>query len=363
MYPRIISFSGRKSSGKTELANICLKYDYKLINFADILKKLICDILKISKEFLEKNKDNEKLYDLNNIDIINYISNETNINNKIVKQYLSKTFNSIREILQIVGTDLIRNYNKNWHIIKVKNIIMQNESQKYCIGDTRFINEKEMVEELNGECWFIIRPNMFNISNHPSEINLNWCNFGNKVIINNISKEKLIKNWNNYLNNIQNDILKNQIFNTYSKKELRNILIDLLEKFTLNEIFKYYNYDIDKIVWLCDNLMIDINQKEYLNCNKYAFLKDKEHMQNIEETEYIMDILKQSGYITEKNNIIILNLESENKYIIEMFKKILKSNREIKVFEIRNNDCLYSFECDNPFIIENIKLWDFKIKK
>ena len=79
--PKILSFSGRKHSGKTELAKICIKYNYELINFADGLKELICNSLDISKEYLEEYKDiiveNNFKYDLSRK--IKYISNEINI--------------------------------------------------------------------------------------------------------------------------------------------------------------------------------------------------------------------------------------------------------------------------------------------
>ena len=64
--PRIISFSGRKGSGKTELADVCSKYSYQVIYFADNLKDIICKCLDISRDTLEKLKDKEMTFDLLN---------------------------------------------------------------------------------------------------------------------------------------------------------------------------------------------------------------------------------------------------------------------------------------------------------
>ena len=65
----------------------------------------------------------------------------------------------------------------------------------YVIDDVRFPNEKALIEELNGDCWRVIRPRIDNVTNHESEVALNWTDFGNNIIINDGSlddlKEKL----------------------------------------------------------------------------------------------------------------------------------------------------------------------------
>lgn len=342
--PKIFSFSGRKHSGKTELAKVCIKYNYEFINFADSLKELICNALEISREYLEENKD---LIIKGNFDLskkIKYISNEINIEEKIVSEFLSEPFDSIREILQIVGTNLIRNYNELWHINKIKEKILNNPDKYYCIGDTRFINEKKMVEDLNGECWFIIRPNMCDISNHNSEINLKWNNFGNNIIINNVNKELLIQKWQNYLESLKYDELSNLVFNTSSKKELRNLLINLLKDCSPSEISMNLDCNEADIIWWCNNLMIQINREKY----KYD---NNTFLEATEESSYCYGLLTTTGYNSN------LKLNTTNKYIVEMLKKTLKSNRPIEKKFI-NRKQIYSFECDNPFIIENLKLWN-----
>ena len=143
---------------------------------------------------------------------------------------------------------------------KIKDKILNNPDKYFCIGDTRFIDEKQMVEELNGECWFIIRPNMFDISNHYSEINLKWNDFGDDIIINNINKETLIEKWQNYLESLKFDKLSRKVLNTSSKKELRTILINLLKDSSPTST--HLNCSKDKIVRWCNNLMIQINGGE-----------------------------------------------------------------------------------------------------
>lgn len=354
--PKIISFSGRKHSGKTELAKVCMKYNYELINFADSLKELICDSLEITREYLEQYKDtiveNDLKYDLSKK--ITYISDKINVEESVVSNYLSKPFDSIRKILQIIGTDLIRNYNHLWHINQIKQKILSNPGKYYCIGDCRFLNEKKMVEDLNGECWFIIRPNMFEISNHYSEINLKWTDFENNIIINNINKELLIQKWQNYLESLKYDTLSKSILNTFSKKELRCILVNLLKDYSPREISLNLNYNSDEIIWWCNNLMIQFNKEQYrYNINTF--------LETTEESSYVMGLLYTNGYMKKYNGFCnyTMNLDSTNKYIVEMYRKVLGSDKPIYV----NNKKIYSFECDDPFIIENIKLWNFNPHK
>lgn len=352
--PKILSFSGRKHSGKTELAKVCIKYNYELINFADSLKELICNSLGITREYLEEYKDTimDIKYDLSSK--ITYISDKINIEKSIVSTYLSEPFDSIRKILQIIGTNLIRNHNHLWHINQIKQKILSNPNKYYCIGDTRFLNEQKMVEDLSGECWFIIRPNMFEISNHYSEIDLKWTDFGNNIIINNVNKELLTRKWQNYLESLKYDTLSTNVLNKgcSSKRELRNILINLLKDYSVDEISLNLNCSSDEIIEWCNNLMIQINRSQY-NYNINAFLEATP------ESSYVMGLLSTNGCIKLHNNNSSLILYNTDKYIVQMYKKVLRSDKPICVDEKQ----VYSFECDNPFIIENIKLWNLKPQK
>lgn len=287
--PKLLSFSGRKQSGKTLLAKICTKYDYKLINFADSLKNVVCNSLEISRDFLEENKDKQNIYNLTNK--IKYISNEIDINEQIVSKILSKPFYSIREILQIIGTDLIRHHNKFWHINKIKEQILNNPKQRYCISDTRFLNEKNTIEELGGECWFIIRPVFSNISNHNSETELKWTDFGKNIIINNTSENILIYEWENYLKNSN------------------------------------YNYSLYYSLY------------DYSLCNQTT--------KNI----FVMELIFSNAQIITIDNNTTINLIIIDKNIYEIFKEVFNGK-----YLIQHENETYYFNCNNPFIIENMKL-------
>ena len=285
--PRIISFSGRKGSGKTELANICSKYGYNVIYFADNLKDMVCNCLDISRDTLESLKDKEMKFDLSNKR--EYIANELQVDIKEIGDL--GLFKSIREILQILGTDIIRRYNPDWHINKTMLYLENNKDMNFCIGDCRFLNEKNMIEDLGGECWYIIRPNQLNISNHISETELNWTMFKDKIIINTMEKRYLIK-----------------IFDDYLYKRNKDIKIDCFN---------------------CDKL----KSNDFLNLN--------------EKKVYLLGFLCGSNVFIKDN---VLTIKNDRILKIKYLQDELKNSYNINTID--------SINIYNPFIIENLKLWN-----
>ena len=210
MLNKVISLSGRKSSGKTECSKELIKKGYVLLNFADGLKELLCKLLNINSDTLEYLKNNNKFrYTLTETQL-KKIAKDTGIGYIIVKKVLENKSRTIRELLQIIGTQLIRSCNPDWHLNKLKEKIKDNCN--YCIADTRFMNERNFViNELKGSCYYIIRTGVCDISNHISERELNWTHFDNNIIINDSSKEKLLHSFNKLvtcgINEKENDSL------------------------------------------------------------------------------------------------------------------------------------------------------------
>lgn len=344
----IISLSGRKQSGKTELTNICEKYGFKIINFADELKILICEILNISKKNLEIYKDDKnKEYDIQNK--IDFISTKLQINKNFLIPLLSRKFSSIRDLLQTIGTDVIRKYNPEWHINQIRKKIKEENNGdinhiKYCFGDCRFKNEKTFIEkELKGECWFIIRPYNFNISNHESEINLRWIDFGNKIIVNNVSKDMLIKRWENYMKTLS------KISNI---QNIRNLYIQELRQNTIKDLFLKYGHDF---FLQCNRFMI----QSYINYNDN---KGEDNSMSLlfynfsKINRYLFGMFLKYGFFkickyNLKYSVSIL-LQHTERNVIQIFKNLSKMNNPI----VYIND-KYVIEIHNPYIIENLKLW------
>lgn len=194
----IISLSGRKSSGKTTLAQECVKKGYILINFGDQLKDLICKMLNITFEFLSENKENTIELDLR--DYKEFLCKEISISD-YYNFLFDKNIKSYRELLQYLGTDIIRTINPDWHIKKVDTYLKANNliNKNLVFADTRFKNELEYIKTLKDNvCWYILSPyNLKNISNHISETELNWQHFEN--ILENRKNKDTIDLWNKYL--------------------------------------------------------------------------------------------------------------------------------------------------------------------
>lgn len=195
----IIGFAGRARSGKTTLAKILHdENNYKILTIANHLKKLCCKLLGgISLEELNKLKDNNT--DISNWiaineNFINIINQETGIGCAEIKDELGKLgvyMTTVRVMLHIIGTDIIRKYYPDWHIKQLVNEIESlPEDVNVVVDDVRFPNERKEIERLGGVVIFIMRPTMLSmVYNHPSETSLQWFNFMEKRIIINYSNQ------------------------------------------------------------------------------------------------------------------------------------------------------------------------------
>lgn len=197
----IIGLCGRIGSGKSELAKVCQKCGYEKLYFALPLKQLCADILDTSIEELNKAKrSNIEINITIGNDICEILHEETNIPLDIVENIcLGKLIKNVRHMLQFIGTDLIRAYNQDWHVNKLREMI--NYGKDYVLDDVRFPNEKKMIEELGGDCWYVVRPNINNISNHESETSITWHDCYNKIIINDYTLPYLLFKWEAFLDN------------------------------------------------------------------------------------------------------------------------------------------------------------------
>ena len=251
---KIIALGGRARSGKTELARICEKYGYEKLYFALPLKQLCADILDISIEELNKIKNNHIKIEITiNEDICKILSQETNIPLETTMTLCKgKYLHTVRDMLQFIGTDYIRNCNENWHVDRIKQLI--DENKNYVFDDVRFQNEKQMIEELGGDVWFITRTTLDNISNHESETSISWKQCWNRIIINNSTLPNLLFRWEIFISNYQDSMKQREIeFNKILNNEI-NIndisplsILDML--FISKDMFTYTpkDFSVNKI--------------------------------------------------------------------------------------------------------------------
>ena len=199
----VLGLAGRMRSGKTELAKVCENYGYEKLYFALPLKRLCAELLDTSIDELNRLKaDREEIGVMIGEDLCRIISEETDIPLDIVKRTCEGVvIKDVRHMLQFIGTDLIRKYNTNWHVDRIREMIDKNKN--YVIDDVRFPNEKALIEELGGDCWFVIRTTLDNISNHESETSITWNDCWNKVIINDTTLPNLLFKWETFIGNYE----------------------------------------------------------------------------------------------------------------------------------------------------------------
>ena len=145
-HKKIIAFAGRKRSGKGMLAQ-GIKNNFKnavILSFADNLKLLCAELLNTSSDKLNKMKDNGTTFSEKVDDRwVSIISETTGINDEIIRDELGGyTFKTVREMLQVLGTNLIRRHAINWHVDKmIERINEIGEDEIIVIDDVRVNNE------------------------------------------------------------------------------------------------------------------------------------------------------------------------------------------------------------------------------
>lgn len=200
----IIAFAGRARSGKSYMAQLMQdKYNSKIVVIANMLKGLCSKLLNISINELNVLKNNNKKIDfVFNEDNIQLLSKETDINYLLIAHEVDgKKIETVREMLQYIGTDIIRKYNPSWHIQKMTKEIQYhlNNNNSVVIDDVRFPDEKKAIEDMGGKSYFVTRPLIDNISNHISENSLSINDFDEKSIIFNYGDIKILSD---YIQNI-----------------------------------------------------------------------------------------------------------------------------------------------------------------
>lgn len=197
----IIGLCGRLRSGKGSLAAICTKYGYERIYFALPLKQLCSDLLGVTIKQLDKWKNSsKKIHYTFDDDAIQSISDRTGISIDIINALCrDKTINDARELLQFIGTDIIRKHNPDWHVNELRQML--SPTVDYVFEDVRFPNEVRFINEMGGDNWFVIRPQIDELSNHISETSLNWRMFDDKLIINDGTLAELETKWELFFSN------------------------------------------------------------------------------------------------------------------------------------------------------------------
>lgn len=343
---KIIAFAGRLGSGKTLAAECLVESGYSRLYFALPLKELVCKLIGIKTvEELNQLKNVQLDYKQTIIDNINVLVDAIGVQKDEILGIIDNLyFRSVREVLQNIGTELIRNVNQDWHINELKKII---NSPFYCdknivIDDVRFPNEKRFVREMGGKVWFIVRNKFDNISHHVSEESVLWDSCDG-FILNNKDEKSLLKKieiirddkyigdspsnkvkalyptkeegyaLDTYDITIKEDISRQKYYSSYSKIGF----VDYIKE--SNVICVIYGDGSTKIV---DNLLCEEDLKRYLGINMYThfdrhFIKKMyEHFGNNRESvqRQAMCLLRETIAITIEKMIPIEGIGEDYEY-------------------------------------------------
>lgn len=178
--PFFVAFSGKKQVGKdtaTQFAKAILEGVGKKVAitaFAEPLKEMAISIVGLEREAVygsdeQKNSPSHVLWDTMPLDIrLKYSNEQLDEDGRTLPRSGQMTN---REVLQVIGTDIFRNYIDNdvWANAPFRN--NWNYADMVILTDCRFPNEKTAVESNGG---IVIRLNRKTglVDNHASEIAL-----------------------------------------------------------------------------------------------------------------------------------------------------------------------------------------------
>lgn len=282
----IIAFAGRCRAGKSVLADVCVKYGYEKLYFALPLKQLCADILDVSIDELNRAKNEGIPIQLTiNEDICKILSEETDVPLEATIELCNgKHLDTVRDMLQFIGTDYIRKCNTDWHINKIKEMVK--EDANYVIDDVRFSNEKKMIEKLGGDVWFVTRTTLDNISNHESETSITWKDCFNKIIINDSTLHELLFKWEIFVDNYTRSCaIRNEEFN----RILENGVADSIESLSVSSMLM-----LPKALFTYVPKYIDKSKVENISMNedKSVFIKYKDGTVEMIDNQLLIEDVK-----------------------------------------------------------------------
>ena len=302
----IIGFAGRKRCGKTTLAKYLQEEENAIIiTIANYLKYLCCDLMNITYEELNEKKDNGYTFDVVPDERwYKIIDKRTNIGIDNIKRELDgKHITNIRQLLQVIGTDVIRKYDENWHVKQmIKEIESYSEDKLIAIDDVRFPNERKAILERSGKVFFIVRTNISEISNHSSETALKWQDF-----------------------NIRDVIINDNI-----------PLNDFKIHFKIHYVNNFEQF-IRKSIFLNEN-------REYIPCSNFGYNTD-------ETDELVCDIVRQLKEDKLFKQYGIIRYHTSSKKLAKRYTE--EVDNKIKYIEPYCNQFITS----NPLIVENLKIY------
>jgi len=183
--PKVLGLAGTKGSGKDTAASFLLEDGWARISFADPLKDMVAAMfdLKPARFHHPEFKDlkfNEPLvleeaHAENLINSLNVESYTEAMVTQIYELVSGREIETARELLQFVGTDIIRNcVSNNYWVDRAEDLLSSwlERGVPVVFTDVRFANEAELVKDYGGVIVAILRGKSLSdpIDKHESEV-------------------------------------------------------------------------------------------------------------------------------------------------------------------------------------------------
>lgn len=182
MSKKIISFSGKKGSGKSTAAQMFIKrHHFQELTFAHPIKDGLSKAFNLPLSNFESQKWKDAIFVNPKIITKEHITDFLDVINRdyytipIDKtlqcfQFVGTEYESYRQLIQFFGTEMGRQtiHSDIW-IDTLKDRVDRSSSKKIVISDTRFGDERGLIKELKGTLFFIIRSDQEENDFHISE--------------------------------------------------------------------------------------------------------------------------------------------------------------------------------------------------
>lgn len=199
----IIGLGGNKQSGKDTTADIlCEEWGFHKIAFAVDLKLMCQEIFWVPPEYMEDQALKEAPFETpiildhhHTADIWKWVKYKRNIATPygalfMMDKYVGKKISSPRRLMQVVGTEIIRDIlDPLYHVKIVKQMITDNKWERVVISDMRLPNERKFVKDSSGILVLLDCPQAIStLDSHRSETSLGDRGDYDYVISNDMSK-------------------------------------------------------------------------------------------------------------------------------------------------------------------------------
>lgn len=182
---KIIGLAGRKGSGKDTVGNFFVESErFTKVALADPLKEMLVKVFHVEMKYFTDDKLKEQEFDRITIDyfhldkIRDIVENQwgfvidRNTRELIEDRFYGREINTARELMQTIGTDLLRNFVRDDIFIVLLFARIKDISSNVVVSDVRLKNEREALKRAGAKLILIKRDELMRKDQHISENDL-----------------------------------------------------------------------------------------------------------------------------------------------------------------------------------------------